>query len=145
MAKPAPEWDSPSGDLYGDGGETVIVTNLPGESFTLFQRQPNGDFIDATAAESGLSRLSLPYTGFGVGLFDMENRGLLDLFSANGGVRAMATDLNSNPKGDPFPYRERNLLLRNKGKGKGFEDVTASAGAPHSIISKSAGPRSSAT
>ncbi len=117
-----------SGDLYGDGSEAVIVTNLPGESFTLFRRQPSGDYVDATA-ESGLSRLSLPYTGFGVGLFDMENRGLLDLFSANGGVRAMATDLNSNPQGDPFPYRERNLLLRNRGKGNGFNDVTAVAGA----------------
>jgi enediyne biosynthesis protein E4 len=116
-----------TGDLYGDGGESVIVTNLPGESFTLFRRQPDGDFVDATP-ESGLSRLSLPYTGFGVGLFDMENRGLLDLFSANGGVRAMATDLNSNPKGDPFPYRERDLLLRNRGKGNGFEDITAAAG-----------------
>ena len=116
-----------SGDLYGDGGEAVIVTNLPTESFTLFQRQPNGDFIDATE-ESGLSHVSLPYTGFGVGLFDMANRGLLDLFSANGGVRGMAGDLNSNASDDPFPYRERKLLLRNMGKGKTFEDVTAAAG-----------------
>jgi len=115
------------GDIYGDGGEAVIVTNLPNESFTLFQREPNGDFVDATE-QSGLSHISLPYTGFGVGLFDMENRGLLDMFSANGGVRAMAGDLSSNPKGDPFPYRERKLLLRNMGKGKGFEDITSSAG-----------------
>jgi enediyne biosynthesis protein E4 len=116
-----------NGDMFGDGGEAVIVTNLPTESFTLFQRQPNGDFVDATE-QSGLSHLSAPFTGFGVGLFDMENRGLLDMFSANGGVRSNPFDMNSNAKGDPFPYRERKLLLRNKGKGKGFEDVTASAG-----------------
>ena len=36
------------GDIYGDGGEAVVVTNLPNEAFTLFQRQPNGDFVDAT-------------------------------------------------------------------------------------------------
>jgi len=47
-----------SGDLFGDGGESVIVTNLPNESFTLFQRQPNGDFVDATE-QSGLSHISL--------------------------------------------------------------------------------------
>ena len=76
------------GDLYGDGGDDVIVTNLPNEAFTLYQRQPNGDFSDATE-QSGLAHISLPYTGFGVGLLDMENRGLLDLFSANGGVRGM--------------------------------------------------------
>jgi enediyne biosynthesis protein E4 len=112
-----------AGDIYGDGGEAVIVTNLPNESFTLFQRQPSGDFVDATG-QSGLSHISLPYTGFGVGLLDTENRGLLDMFSANGGVRV----LMSQQQTDPFPYRERKLLLRNLGKGKGFADVTASAG-----------------
>jgi hypothetical protein len=112
------------GDLYGDGGEAVVVTNLPNEAFTLFKRQSNGDFSDATE-ESGLAHFSLPYTGFGVGLFDMENRGLLDLFSANGGVRVMTMQQES---GERFPYRERKLLLRNLGPGKGFEDVTASAG-----------------
>ena len=116
-----------AGDTFGDGGESIIVTNLPTEAFTLFQRQPNGDFVDATE-QSGLSHISLPYTGFGVGLFDMTNSGLLDMFSANGGVRAMAGDLSSNPKGDPFPYRERKLLLRNLGKGKRFEDITPLAG-----------------
>jgi hypothetical protein len=112
------------GDLYGDGGESVIVTNLPNEAFTLFQRQPNGDFFDATE-QSGLARISLPYTGFGVGLLDMENRGMLDMFSANGGVRVMTMQQGV---GERFPYRERKLLLRNMGKGKGFEDMTASAG-----------------
>ncbi len=127
------------GDLYGDGGQSVIVTNLPGESFTLFRREPHGDFVDVTD-ESGLSHVSLPYTGFGVGLLDMENRGLLDLFSATGGVRAMVTDLTSNPKGDPFPYRERNLLLRNGGEGKGFQDITAEAGPAlqHAEVGRSA-------
>jgi hypothetical protein len=111
-----------AGDIYGDGGEAVMVTNLPTESFTVFQRQPNGEFVDATE-QSGLSHISLPYSGFGVGLFDMENRGLLDFFSADGAVAAMATQ-----QGEKFPYRQRNLLLRNRGPGKGFEDITASAG-----------------
>ena len=111
-----------SGDLFGDGGESIIVTNLPTESFTLFQRQPNGDFVDDTE-QSGLAHISLPFTGFGVGLFDMENRGLLDMFSANGAVKAMMSE-----QGEKFPYREKKLLLRNMGKGKGFTDVSASAG-----------------
>ena len=116
-----------SGDIFGDGGESIIVTNLPTEAFTLFQREPDGDFVDATE-QSGLSHISLPYTGFGVGLFDMTNSGQLDMFSANGGVRSMAGSASANSKGDPFPYRERKLLLRNMGKGKGFEDITALAG-----------------
>jgi hypothetical protein len=111
-----------TGDLYGDGGEAVVITNLPNEGFTLFQRQPRGDYADSTV-QTGLFHLSQSYTGFGVGLLDIENRGLLDMFAANGAVIAMAAQ-----QGEPFPYRQRNLLLRNLGKRKGFEDVTASAG-----------------
>ena len=111
-----------AGDIYGDGGEGLVITNLPNEGFTLFHRHAGGDFVDSTL-QTGLFHASAPYTGFGVGLLDMENRGLQDLFAANGGVTRMATQI-----GEPFPYRQRNLLLRNLGKGKGFEDVTASAG-----------------
>src|SRR6185369_485620 len=111
------------GDLYGDGGEAVIVTNLPNEGFTLFHRQPSGDFMDSTV-QAGLLRPSLPFTGFGVGLLDIENRVLLDMVSANGAVLAVPA---ARPE-DPYPYGERNLVLRNLGQGKGFEDVTAKAG-----------------
>jgi enediyne biosynthesis protein E4 len=111
-----------SGDLFGDGGQALVITNIPTEAFTMFERQPNGDFIDATE-QSGLTHISLPYTGFGVGLIDMENRGLLDLFTANGAV-----NVTMAPAGDRFPYREKKLLLKNMGKGKAFEDITASAG-----------------
>lgn len=122
------------GDLYSDGGEAVIVTNLPTEAFTLFERQSNGDFGDNTEL-SGLAHISLPYTGFGVGLFDMENRGLLDMFSADGAVKAVMSE-----QGEKFPYHERNLLLRNQGKDKGFEDVTAQAGPAldHKEVSRAA-------
>jgi len=47
----------------------------------------------------------------------------LDLFSANGAVLAMASQ-----QGDRFPYLQKNLLLQNLGKGKGFKDVTLQAG-----------------
>jgi enediyne biosynthesis protein E4 len=112
-----------AGDLYGDGGQAVVVTNLPNEGFTLFSRQPSGDFMDSTA-QAGMLRSSLTFTGFGVGLLDIENRGLLDMFSANGAVLAVPT---ARPD-DPYPYGERNLVLRNLGPGKGFGDVTAQGG-----------------
>jgi hypothetical protein len=71
----------------------------------------------------GVFHASTPYTGFGVGLIDIENRGVLDMFTANGAVAALTAQQN-----DPYPYRERNMLLRNPGDGKQFEDITASAG-----------------
>ena len=109
-------------DIYGDGGESLVVTNLPGEGFTMFSRQSSGAFTDASM-QSGMFRNSQPFTGFGVGFVDIENRGLVDLFSANGGV-----DIEPDQVGEPYPYAERNMLVRNLGKGKGFEDITASAG-----------------
>jgi hypothetical protein len=111
-----------SGDLFGDGGEALVLTNIPTEAFTLFQRQPSGDFVDATE-QSGLSHISLPFTGFGVGFIDLENRGLLDLFTANGAV-----NVAMERAGDRFPYREKKLLLKNMGKGKAFQELSASAG-----------------
>ena len=111
-----------SGDLFGDGGQALVITNIPTEAFTMFERQPTGDFVDATE-RSGLAHTSLPYTGFGVGLIDIENQGLLDLFSANGAV-----NVTMARTGDRFPYREKKLLLKNMGKGKAFENITASAG-----------------
>jgi len=111
-----------SGDLFGDGGDYLVITNIPTEAFTLFERQRSGDFLDATE-QSGLAHMTLPYTGFGVGLIDMENRGLLDLFTANGAVNVAMVQ-----PGDRFPYREKKLLLKNMGKGRAFQDITASAG-----------------
>lgn len=116
-----------AGDIYGDGGEALVITNIPTESFTLFERQPGGDFIDATE-QSGLAHITLPYTGFGVGLIDTENSGLMDLFTANGAV-----NVTMARPGDTFPYREKKLLLKNMGKGRGFSDITASAGSVFQI------------
>lgn len=109
-------------DLYGNGAKAVVVTNLLGEGFTLFSSQPNGEYVDATMG-TGMFRSSRPYTGFGVGFLDMENRGLVDLFAANGEVKVVPELI-----GKPFPYGQRNMLVRNLGPGNGFEDVTGSAG-----------------
>ena len=109
-------------DIYGDGGESVVVTNLVGQGFTLFSRQPNGHYMDVTR-KTGMFRSSRPYTGFGVGFFDMDNSGLADLFAANGAVEAEQDLL-----GEPFPYGQQNMLVHNLGKGKGFEDLTDAAG-----------------
>jgi hypothetical protein len=111
-----------SGDINGNGQQSVVVTNLPTEGFTFFQKQRGGDFTDSTV-QMGVFHASTPYTGFGVGLIDIGNRGLLDMFTANGAVAAITSQ-----QSDPYPYRERNMLLRNPGDGKPFEDITASAG-----------------
>ena len=76
-------------------------------------------YEDATR-RSGLYVPTLPFTGFGAGWLDFDNDGDLDLFTANGAVT-----LREELRGQPMPFREKNLLMRNTGGN--YTDVTAQA------------------
>jgi hypothetical protein len=114
------------GDADGDGKEDLFVVNLMREGATLFRKEgvsPQGlpIFQDITR-QSGLLTITYPFTGFGTGWLDFDNDGYLDLFIANGAVT-----LREEQRGQPAPFKEKNLLLRNSGGGK-FTDVTVRAG-----------------
>jgi hypothetical protein len=114
------------GDADGDGREDLFVVNLTREGATLFRKDsisPQGlpMFVDVTR-QSGLYTITFPFTGFGTGWFDFDNDGQLDLFIANGAVT-----LREGQRGQPAPFKEKNLLIRNQGGGK-FTDVTPRAG-----------------
>jgi len=98
-----------------------LVTNLASEGSTLY-RNHRGSFSDATL-ELGLTRASFLFTGFGVGWFDYNNDGRLDLFAANGAVTIVEA-----LRGSPYPYRQRSQLFRNDGGDKPLADVSAAAG-----------------
>jgi hypothetical protein len=113
-------------DADGDGKEDLLVVNLMREGATLYRRervsaQGSPWFQDVTR-QSGLFTITYPFTGFGTGWLDFDNDGLLDLFIANGAVT-----LREEQRGQPAPYKERNLLIHNLGGGK-FADVTSRAG-----------------
>jgi hypothetical protein len=115
-----------AGDFDGDGDDDLFVVNLMREGATLFRREAPLSiglpmFVDVTRP-SGLYQITLPYTGFGTAWIDFDSDGQLDLFVANGAVT-----LREEQRGQPTPYKERNLLIHNLGGGK-FADVTASAG-----------------
>jgi len=107
-------------DFDDDADEDILVTNLKEETNSLFQNDAKGMF-DEAANVYGLGHTSLPYTGFGALWFDYDNDGRLDLFVANGEVRAV--DLL---RGKPFPYGQRNQLFHNEGKR--YREVTVEAG-----------------
>jgi enediyne biosynthesis protein E4 len=109
------------GDFDRDGLEDVLVTNLIREGATLFRSRAPGQFYDATL-ESGLNSITAPFTGFGVRAVDFDNDGWLDLFIANGSVTSI-----DELRGRPYPYGQRNLVVRNTGQS--FEDVTTGSGA----------------
>ncbi len=118
-------------DLDGDGDEDIFISNILGETHMLYQNDGKGFFEDVTS-RWGLGHTTVPYTGFGTLWFDYDNDGLLDLFIANGEVRAIAAQ-----RGRPFPYAQRNQLFRNEG-GR-YRDVTGEAGAALALSEVSRG------
>ena len=113
-----------AGDFDNDGDEDLFTTVLTGEGSTLYVNDGRGLFEDQSAA-SGIRAASLPYTGWGAGWLDADNDGRLDLLAVNGLVWQ---DLDALGPDNPYPYQQRNQILRNVGDGR-FEDVTARAGA----------------
>jgi hypothetical protein len=64
----------------------------------------------------------MSYTGFGTEWFDYDNDGWLDLFVANGAVTIV-----ESLRGEPYPFHQKNLLLRGS-PSRRYQDVTAQAG-----------------
>ncbi len=111
-----------SGDVDADGDEDLFVTNIAGETFAMYRNDGRGNFEDVRVA-TGVGPVTAPFTGFGTDWFDYDNDGWLDAFVANGAVNTIAA-----LRGQPAPFRMRNLLLHNTGSGR-FVDTTGAAGA----------------
>ncbi len=109
-------------DINGDGKPDLLITNLTNEGASLYENRGTVGFAEVSEAR-GLSKATVAFTGFGAGWFDSLNSGRLDLFIANGAVK-----IEGGQRGGPYPYNQRNLLLRSAGDPAHFEDVTAEAG-----------------
>ncbi|HZT29129.1 MAG TPA: FG-GAP-like repeat-containing protein [Bryobacteraceae bacterium] len=96
-------------DYDNDGREDLYLTALTNETFPLF-RNVGGRFVDVTAT-SRMATGSLPWSGWGNGMFDFNNDGFKDLFSANGNVMDNA-EMTSNRKS-----RQPNAVFLNRGDG----------------------------
>ena len=71
-------------DIDDDGDSDLLVVNLGTQSDSFF-RNEGAYFIDDTP-QVGLGAITRKPTRFGVGLYDFNNDGWLDLFEANGRV-----------------------------------------------------------
>lgn len=120
------------GDLSEKGAFDLFVTHLVGEANRLFANRTNGFFADSVTSK-GPGVASWPYTSFGVGFFDFDNDGILDLFVANGRVKRGVTDVDPND-----PYAEENNLLRGLGHGD-FEEILPRGGTEPPIVASSRG------
>ena len=107
-------------DIDNTGRPSIAITALAGETFPLFRNQGHGSFADA-GLPSRLGLLSRIYSGWGIGLFDFDNDGWKDIFTANSHVNDRVQDF------EPTTYPQHNSIFRNGGDGH-FEDVSALAG-----------------
>ena len=107
-------------DYDNDGHPDLFVTALAGETYPLFRGLGGaGGFTDATYA-SKLGALSAKHSGWGLGVFDFDNDGWKDLFTANSHVNDRVEQFEA------ATYKEANSVFRNV-TGK-FVDASAEAG-----------------
>jgi hypothetical protein len=111
-----------TGDVNGDGWPDFVVTNFHDQDHALYLN-PGHFPYEERPRESGMSRLTRPYVGWGVRLFDYDNDGDLDLMIVNGHVTSTIELIRRD-----ITYKEPPLLLANDGAGR-FQDMAESGGA----------------
>ena len=97
-------------DVDNDGFPDIAFTALAGETFPLFRNRRGGPFSDASYS-SRLGVLSRAYSGWGIGLFDFDNDGLKDIFTANSHVSDRVEAFEATE------YKQHNTVFRNSGTG----------------------------
>jgi len=107
-------------DYNNDGLPDLVVDDLANQMYALYLNQGDGTFNYASYA-TGISRMTLLHSGWGIRWVDYDNDGWKDILIAQG------HDLDTIEKTNPqLHYREPMMLLRNTGKG--FADVSAESG-----------------
>lgn len=122
-----------AGDMDRDGDDDLLVVNLAMEGATLFRNDGKIGFLDVTKSLD-LAETTYPFTGFGTDWFDYDNDGDLDLFIANGAVTR-----EESQRGEPYPFNQRNLLIRNEWHGQRFVNTTAEGGPAFALAEVSRG------
>jgi len=107
-------------DYRNEGKPGIFITALGGETFPLYRNAGNGLFDpDTYAAKLGFP--SFKMSGWGTGMYDFDNDGYKDIFTANSHV-------SENADIDPQQhYRQPNAVFQNLHDGT-FADVSAQAG-----------------
>ena len=112
-------------DIDNDGKPDIFETAMFGEGFPLYRNLGDSQFQDVTSS-AGLSALTSRSTAWGVGVFDFDNDGNKDLFTANSDILDNSMELAHRP------YALPNRVFRNK-SSLAFEDVSAKAGTSFSV------------
>ncbi len=112
-------------DIDNDGKPDIFETTMFAEGFPWYRNSGDGQFQDVAGA-AGLASLTGRSTAWGVGIFDFDNDGNKDLFTANSDILDNAMELAHRPFALP------NQIFRNKAN-LAFEDLSAKAGASFQV------------
>jgi len=107
-------------DFDNDGRPDVAVTDMINDSYLLFRNSGGSPFFDDVTTAFGFSVATGRLTGWGIGIYDFDNDGLKDIFSANAHFPGLQEYL-------AVPSALPNSVFRNLGNGV-FRDVSARAG-----------------
>ena len=107
-------------DYDNDGLPDIAFSALAGETFPLYRNLGRGSFEDVTYS-SNMALASRIYSGFGLGMFDFNNDGWKDIFTANSHVNDRV-DLY-----EATEYKLHNSVFLNRGTGT-FQDVSDTVG-----------------
>jgi hypothetical protein len=105
-------------DLDNDGYPDIVIVALDGETFPLYKNTGKGSFAEVTR-ESGMTKLSLPMSGYSPNIADFDNDGWKDIFVSRGHVQSLAST--------NLVIEQPNSVFRNLG-GMKFAALTAEAG-----------------
>src|SRR6266404_3549224 len=107
-------------DYNNDGLPDLVITDLASQMYALYRNNGDGTFT-YDSYPSGIGRITMTHSGWGVRFIDYDNDGWKDLLITQG------HDLDTIQLTFPaLRYKESMLLARNTGKG--FMDVSAQAG-----------------
>jgi enediyne biosynthesis protein E4 len=105
-------------DLDNDGYPDIVIVALDGETFPMYKNTGKGSFTEVTR-ESGMTKLSLPMSGYSPTIADFDNDGWKDIFVSRGHVQSLAST--------NMVIEQPNTVFRNLG-GMKFAALTAEAG-----------------
>jgi hypothetical protein len=108
-------------DFSNTGWPDIVVDDLANQMYAIFKNNGDGSFTYATKS-SGIGRMTMLHSGWGLHAIDYDNDGWKDLLVAQG--HDLDTIELTNPQ---LRYKEPLLLARNTGHG--FVDVSATSGA----------------
>lgn len=108
-------------DYDNDGRPDLLFTALVNDTFPLFRNSGGTPPFEDVTARSGLAMATRTRTGWGMGVYDLDNDGWKDLFTANAHFPNLDAELGTAVD---LP----NAVFRQSEKGR-FEDVSKSAGA----------------